>query len=278
MLKYYEDSNGSKLKLKNDRYLYTFRKKDLPNEAQIVGSVELRDLKKELEIYEEKEKEIYEKDNGENILEFYNIKYLVEENGKGKVKGYIPVKDLSNDYVCDELYIEVRSGSILPWWLLMSTSGLITTLVLIGVILIAGTVLAYSIISQPDEGTIKIRDTVPYDDTPVEISTPEDTPTEVEDGEVSMNLYSYHEVGEGDILKLTNLSTNDVNLQYTIYAENGDVIYESDLVEPGKADPWIPSEYLQKGTNKVKFQMTPYTLDTNEECIGYTSDVTIVVK
>lgn len=260
--------------------MYIFSKKKLPEESKIVGVVQLKDLRKENSLSEEDIQKVYERDDDtEDILEFYGKKYLVSEKGKGFTKGYIPVQDCDGKHGDGNIFVEVKSRCIIPLWFLMSTAGQIAMTASLATA-VAVSVLAYSLVATPKEGNIKMADTVEYNDEPVDISVPDSgVEQHGQEGEVQMNLYSYHVVGKGETLDLTNLSANDVYLQYVITDRSGEnVFYESGLIEPGKADPWIPSNYLSVGENKVLFTVTPFTMDTNERCVSYSSDVTIVIQ
>ena len=245
--------------------MYILKKKQI-KDATVVGTVKFSDIQKSRCL---SEKELSELEDDSKVLSIFGEHYKVQEDNK-KIQGYIQVEG-------ENQVIGVQDDCHIPLFLWAILGNIIAAILLICSIVVV-VVLAKAIIDKNDkDNSIKIQDTVPYDDSPVDITSSEASEVIGEDGEIDANLYYYHTVGQGESLDLTNLSSNDVYLVYIITDGNGNKVYETGKIEPGTADPWIPSKYLPVGENHVVFTVTPYTMD-NQQCVGYDSNVTIVVK
>lgn len=129
------------------------------------------------------------------------------------------------------------------------------------------------------DSAIQIADTVDYDDSPIDVEANDNVDMQTEaDGEIALNLYSYHKLNVNDTLALTNISSNTVNLQYIISdVDTNKTIYTSGLIAPGQKEEWKASSYLKAGTNHLTFLIVPYTND-KEKCVGTDMAVTIDIQ
>lgn len=58
----------------------------------------------------------------------------------------------------------------------------------------------------------------------------------------------------------------NIAMSYQIYDSDNNLIYDSNLILPGKEIPWVPSDYLEKGEHDIVFHEQPYQIiDLNKE-------------
>lgn len=80
----------------------------------------------------------------------------------------------------------------------------------------------------------------------------------------------------GSVIALENLKENeDFLMKYTLYNEEDDLIYETDLIPAGQHVNWEPSVNLKPGEHKISFVEQPY-LENEGEYIPLTSGRNIV--
>lgn len=292
---YIQNEIGKKYKLRKKRYLYITdydSDKKFEEDENIIGFITLKALKKEKDVSSDDLVQELLKDEDKhplNVFSFGEKQYLIEKKediGKKHIKGYVSVKEDTKGN-SDVKYFAVTSRFILPLWLLIFANfwnGCMTVIAatLVGLVLLNSGNKTQDVQTTDNNANtaIKIADNVEkYDDTPIDIdsASSEEIP-ENDAGDIDLNLYSYQSLSVGDVLNLTNISTNDVYLKYIITdATTNEEIYSTDLISYGTDIPWIPSDYLSVGTHDVIFNIVPYTLDY-ELCVPYTMPVTIVIQ
>lgn len=80
--------------------------------------------------------------------------------------------------------------------------------------------------------------------------------------------YSDMEVKTGNAVYLKNNADNveyDIFEKYEIYSDDGEMIFASELIEPGKQIEFIPSDYLPKGSYVITIVQTPYIYNNATE-------------
>ncbi len=84
-------------------------------------------------------------------------------------------------------------------------------------------------------------------------------------GELSQRQVFFTGIGDGmmgreGIILLKNPEANvDIYMKYTVYNEDtGDMLFETDLIEPSKAVNWVPGEVLAPGSYNLSFVQQPY--------------------
>lgn len=84
--------------------------------------------------------------------------------------------------------------------------------------------------------------------------------------------YSDMDLQKNAAVYLKNNSENDqfgIYVKYDIYDDQNGLLYESDLIEPGKQIDFIPSDYLSSGSYVISIVQTPYIY--NDETDTYDS-------
>ncbi len=95
----------------------------------------------------------------------------------------------------------------------------------------------------------------------------------------SIEIPGYSEVyvtDEETEIELINPTDNTVSFVYTI-TFNGEVIYQSDEILPGKYLCWNPKEYFEEGTYTLTFSISTYETDTKTPCNGALQSVILHV-
>lgn len=265
-----QKKEGKRYRLCNKRELFV-EKNIKPSEDEIIGYIKIKDLKKQNYCSDDLIRQMADEKEEKYLFSFYEKDYIIDENKTEKIKGYVKL-----NYCNKNLYIAITSNSIFPMGVIFLFSSFKA---MFAVVLATGlTVAGVTAINKTpsNKAPIKIADTKDYNDEPIDIDAQEDNVEE--NGEIALNQYSYHYLRNGETLPLTNISSNDVNLQYNIInASTGDVIYSSGLIEPGKKEEWNAAKYLQPGKNQVIISITPYTQE-NEECVGSNMSAVIEIQ
>lgn len=78
-------------------------------------------------------------------------------------------------------------------------------------------------------------------------------------------------------VRLVNPSENTVYLDYKL-SENGEEIFDSKAIAPGKMVECNLYDLLTQGSHTVTFAINTYDIDTHEACNGSTQDVSVTVR
>lgn len=84
---------------------------------------------------------------------------------------------------------------------------------------------------------------------------------------------------EHPYVQLKNVEDNTVYLKYSVYNKNKELLYESQLIAPGKVcDRWDAYKALKKGTHNIQFIVKAYDYESIEECMSAVEIPVQVVK
>lgn len=257
-----EDKLVDKYEKKHIKFTYYTEKflnkkrKEQEEEIKIVGNVCLSELKKK----KNKNKDKKEKDNDVFLLldetcEYdEELKYRVtDKTNNGNTVGYFEVGE--NEY------IRISKKSKLP---------LILILILMGIIL------GFLIQSSSPEPVNPNTDGV---DSNGVVSN--GAISEAGYGQIEIAGYSSLSVsGDAPTIQLVNPQSNDVYFKYIIKPAGGDdLIFESKLIEPGKAYLWDAKSALDVGTHALDFYIQTFDIKTKANCEGACNrNVEVVVK
>ena len=232
-----------------EKYLNEQRKDD--KEVKIVGNVSLSELKKKKQ--KEKDDEIF---------------LLLDDTCKHneELKYYLTKKTKKHDTVG---YFEVNDGEYIR---ISKKNGLFFLLLLILLCIFFGFIMQ-SVSPDPDQPD----------------SEGVDSPDVVSNGAVSKAGYGQIEIAgyaelsvdsKNQTIQLVNPNSNDVYFKYIIKKAGTDkVVFESKLIEPGKAFLWNAKKALKVGKHKLDFCIQTFDIKTKANCQGATNrNVEVVVK
>lgn len=118
---------------------------------------------------------------------------------------------------------------------------------------------------EPQESPVYDKGLKDYDGSNVEITSDTSGKEAGASGNVNFQVYGDFACSEGGVLDLVNPSNNDVDFRYVVstnykseqsedgslvITDYGDTILE-EMVPPGKAYPWVVSDYLEKGKSDI---------------------------
>lgn len=128
-------------------------------------------------------------------------------------------------------------------------------------------------------GTSKDANQLDYDGSNLELVMPGVNEQIAEDEEqITCNVYSgTFAVEKGSSIPLSNPSTNTVYFIYSV-SLNGEVLYKTNRIEPGKQVNWVVSDVLQQGTYDLILNVDAYDVKSGVQCQGFWFPLTIIYK
>lgn len=79
-------------------------------------------------------------------------------------------------------------------------------------------------------------------------------------------------------INLGNPDTNVVLFQYIIKNQDDEIIYKTNLIEPGKAIAWPVKQNLKAGTYDLKIETKTYTPKSQTETNGFATKLKVIIK
>lgn len=239
------DEEPKYYKVKDSIEIPYFKKKQLPNDCDIVGFLCPKDKPETDDVYC-------------LALDENNIFKVREKKGLFKAnKGFV--------YVGEDLVIGITKN-IIPFPIFWFLVGIMLTLITVSI-------LKLDIIPKPKETTnIITKEPIMADQ---EVFDGFYKPEVEQLPNMVVTAKKVYWVDENNnTIPLLNDEKNPYYVSYCVIdADTGDVLLDdTGLIEPGNATNWDCSPYMVNDTLNLSFTLTGYTMDTQETCCSVTVD------